>query len=117
MYLRIYILNLCQSLTQKSFITVNPNFGKNISVLVAKCNDRYIIGGMVQLTAEATGQDIFSLFDNNEVVTLKSRCDVLFANAITNKIYFGYGNPGYTGIAANTTAIPSGTYIINGIIR
>ena len=72
---------------------------------------------MVQLTAEAAGQDIFSLSDNNEVVTLKSRCDVLFANAITNKIYFGYGNPGYTGIASNTNAIPSGIYIINGIIR
>lgn len=108
---------LNQSLTQQSYITVNPNYGKNISALVVKCNDRYVVNGMIQLTADAAGQDIFSLLDNGEVVRLKNRCDVLFADIVNNKLYAAYGVPGFTGIASNTNAIPSGSYIIHGIIR
>ena len=106
-----------QSLTQQSSITVNPDYAKNISVLVVKCNDRYVVSGMIQLTADAAGQDIFSIFDNGEVVRLKNRCDVLFSDVINNKIYPAYGVPGFTGIASNTEAIPSGLYIICGIIQ
>ncbi|MFW5556019.1 MAG: hypothetical protein ACOCN3_13815 [Roseburia inulinivorans] len=106
-----------RSLTQQSYITVNPNYGKNISALVVKCNDRYVVNGMIQLTADAAGQDIFSLFDNGEVVRLKNRCDVLFTDIVNNKLYAAYGVPGFTGIASNTNAIPSGLYIIHGIIR
>lgn len=106
-----------QSLTQQSYINVNQKFGKNISVLVVKCNDRYIVSGMMQLTADAAGQDIFSVLDNGEVVRFKDRCDVLFADPINSKIYPACGVPGSVGIESNTTAIPSGLYIINGIIQ
>ena len=111
------IQGINQSLTQQSSITVNPDYAKNISVLVVKCNDRYVVSGMIQLTADAAGQDIFSIFDNGEVVRLKNRCDVLFSDVINNKIYPAYGVPGFTGIASNTEAIPSGLYIICGIIQ
>lgn len=106
-----------QSLTQQSSIVVNKKYGKNISALVAKCNDRYIVSGMIQLTTEASGQDILSIIDNGEVVRLKNRCDVLFADIVNNKTYAAYGAPGFTGIASNTNAIPSGLYIIHGIIQ
>lgn len=106
-----------QSLTQQSSIVVNKKYGKNISALVAKCNDRYIVSGMIQLTTEASGQDILSIIDNGEVVILKNRCDVLFADIVNNKTYAAYGAPGFTGIASNTNAIPSGLYIIHGIIQ
>lgn len=84
---------------------------------MAKCNDRYIISGMIQLTADTTNQDIISILDNGEIVRLKNRCDVLFVDIINNKTYAAYGAPGSTGITSNTTAIPSGLYIIYGIIQ
>nr|DAJ70736.1 MAG TPA: hypothetical protein [Caudoviricetes sp.] len=106
-----------QSLTQSARVFMNENYGKNVSVLATKCDDRYIVSGIIQITNTTIGQDIFEINDNNKFITLKSRSDVMFINISTSKIYLAVGLPGGSGIEANTTAIPSGTYMIYGVIQ
>lgn len=106
-----------QSLTQSARVFVNENYGKNVSVLATKCDDRYIVSGIIQITNTTIGQDIFEINDNNKFITLKNRSDVMFINISTSKIYLAVGLPGGSGIEANTTAIPSGTYMIYGVIQ
>lgn len=108
---------LNQSLTQSARVFMNENYGKNVSVLATKCDDRYIVSGIIQITNTTIGQDIFEINDNNKFITLKSRSDVMFINISTSKIYLAVGLPGGSGIEANTTAIPSGTYMIYGVIQ
>lgn len=106
-----------QSLTQSARVFMNENYGKNVSVLATKCDDRYIVSGIIQITNTTIGQDIFEINDNNKFITLKNRSDVMFINISTSKIYLAVGLPGGSGIEANTTAIPSGTYMIYGVIQ
>lgn len=106
-----------QSLTQSARVFMNENYGKNVSVLATKCYDRYIVSGIIQITNTTIGQDIFEINDNNKFITLKNRSDVMFINISTSKIYLAVGLPGGSGIEANTTAIPSGTYMIYGVIQ
>lgn len=106
-----------QSLTQSARVFMNENYGKNVSVLATKCDDRYIVSGIIQITNTTIGQDIFEINDNNKFITLKNRSDVMFINISTSKIYLAVGLPGGGGIEANTTAIPSGTYMIYGVIQ
>lgn len=106
-----------QSLTQSARVFMNENYGKNVSVLATKCDDRYIVSGIIQITNITIGQDIFEINDNNKFITLKNRSDVMFINISTSKIYLAVGLPGGSGIEANTTAIPSGTYMIYGVIQ
>lgn len=111
------IEDVTQSLTQSARVFMNENYGKNVSVLATKCDDRYIVSGIIQITNTTIGQDIFEINDNNKFITLKSRSDVMFINISTSKIYLAVGLPGGSGIEANTTAIPSGTYMIYGVIQ
>lgn len=111
------IQGINQSLTQSARVFMNENYGKNVSVLATKCDDRYIVSGIIQITNTTIGQDIFEINDNNKFITLKSRSDVMFINISTSKIYLAVGLPGGSGIEANTTAIPSGTYMIYGVIQ
>lgn len=111
------IEDVTQSLTQSARVVMNENYGKNVSVLATKCDDRYIVSGIIQITNITIGQDIFEINDNNKFITLKSRSDVMFINISTSKIYLAVGLPGGSGIEANTTAIPSGTYMIYGVIQ
>lgn len=111
------IEDVSQSLTQSARVFMNENYGKNVSVLATKCDDRYIVSGIIQITNTTIGQDIFEINDNNKFITLKNRSDVMFINISTSKIYLAVGLPGGSGIEANTTAIPSGTYMIYGVIQ
>lgn len=111
------IEDVTQSLTQSARVFMNENYGKNVSVLATKCDDRYIVSGIIQITNTTIGQDIFEINDNNKFITLKNRSDVMFINISTSKIYLAVGLPGGSGIEANTTAIPSGTYMIYGVIQ
>lgn len=111
------IEDVTQSLTQSARVFMNENYGKNVSVLATKCDDRYIVSGIIQITNTTIGQDIFEINDNNKFITLKNRSDVMFINISTSKIYLAVGLPGGSGIEANTTDIPSGTYMIYGVIQ